>query len=49
MTVSVFKGEAYQLCAKQPLSSEWRKSVAFLGKQLMLEAACLSLRIVCVV
>jgi hypothetical protein len=38
LSVSVFKGEAHQLCAKQPLSSEWRKTVAFLRKQLMLEA-----------
>jgi hypothetical protein len=38
LTVSVFKGEEHQLCAKQLLSKEWRKTVAVLRKQLMLEA-----------
>jgi hypothetical protein len=38
LTVSVFKGEDHQLCAMQHLSSEWRSTVAFLRKALMLEA-----------
>jgi hypothetical protein len=33
LTVSIFKGEERQLCAKQPLSSEWRNTVAFLRTQ----------------
>jgi hypothetical protein len=38
LPVSVFKGEEHQHCAEQPLSSEGRKTVAFLRKPLMLEA-----------
>jgi hypothetical protein len=42
LTVSIFKGEERQLCAKQPLSSEWRNTVAFLRTQLKLGARCFS-------
>jgi hypothetical protein len=31
-------GEEHQLCGKQPLSSEWRNTLDFLRKPLMLEA-----------
>ena len=38
LTVRIFKVEEQQICAKQALASEWRNSVAFLGKPLILEA-----------
>jgi hypothetical protein len=38
LTVNIFKGEDHQLCAMQHLWSEWRNTVAFLRKPLMLEA-----------
>jgi hypothetical protein len=31
-------GEEQQLCGKQPVSREWRNTLAFLRKPLMLEA-----------